>query len=564
MRWQALPLPDNSKIALLQEEVGISSIVATLLVQRGMETFAETKGFFRPKWEDLHDPFLMQDMDTAVERINTAVAQEEKIMVFGDYDVDGTTSVALMTSFLQTLTHQVTPYIPDRYKEGYGVSYRGIDHAASLGISLIVALDCGVKAVEKVAYAKEKGIDFIICDHHLPGEALPAAVALLDPKRQDCSYPFDELCGCGIGFKLIQALVKNRSLENAILHPYLDLVATAIAADIVPMVGENRTLSFFGLEQLRKQPRPGIKTFLETLKKPVTVTDLVFKVAPRINAAGRMDHALKAASLLMSTSSEEVNLLAPPIEAFNANRRATDERITKEALLQIEERNEHDYPATVVFHDDWHKGVVGIVASRVIETYYRPTVVLTRSKENYVGSVRSVKGFNVYKALEACQAHMIQFGGHKYAAGLTLHEDQLTAFKQAFETVVAKTILPEQKAPTAVYDLALPIDEVNVKLFRIIEQMAPFGPKNMRPVFCSHNCIDSGGSKLVGKDSSHLRLSIQTAQGPMIGIGFGLGHHIDRIAKGNPFDVLYTIDQNEWNGQVSLQLRVKDIRFPSR
>ena len=563
MRWQSLPLPDKSKVALLQEEVGVSSIVATLLVQRGMDTYDEVKDFFRPKWEDLHDPFLMQDMDQAVDRINTAIDRKEKIMVYGDYDVDGTTSVALMTSFLKSLTNQVTPYIPDRYKEGYGISYLGIDHAASLGISLIVALDCGVKAIEKVTYAKDKGIDFIICDHHLPGERLPAAVALLDPKRLDCSYPFDELCGCGIGFKLIQALVKNRSLDNAILYPYLDLVVTAIAADIVPMVGENRTLSFFGLDQVRKNPRPGIKAFLGMLKKPVTITDLVFKVAPRINAAGRMDHALKAASLLMSNNLDEVQELALQIEAFNASRRSTDEQITKEALVQIEERNESDFPATVVYHDKWHKGVVGIVASRVIETHYRPTVVLTRAKDTYVGSVRSVKGFNVYQALEACKEHMIQFGGHKYAAGLTLHKNQLASFKQAFETVVANTILQEQKTPTALYDLELPIDQIDAKLFRIIEQMAPFGPKNMRPVFCSYNCIDSGGSKLVGKDSSHLRLSIQTTQGPIIGIGFGLGHHIEAISKGEPFDVLYTIYQNEWNGQVSLRLRVKDIRFSS-
>ncbi|MDB2701575.1 single-stranded-DNA-specific exonuclease RecJ [Flavobacteriaceae bacterium] len=563
MRWQSLPLPDKSKVTLLQKEVGVSSVVAALLVQRGMDTYDEVKDFFRPKWEDLHDPFLMQDMDHAVDRINRAVDAEEKIMVYGDYDVDGTTSVALMTSFLKSITNQVTPYIPDRYKEGYGISYQGIDHAASLGISLIVALDCGVKAIEKVTYAKEKGIDFIICDHHLPGETLPAAVALLDPKRSDCSYPFDELCGCGIGFKLIQALVKNRSLDRAILYSYLDLVVTAIAADIVPMVGENRTLSFLGLEQVRKNPRPGINALLGTLKKPVSITDLVFKVAPRINAAGRMDHALKAATLLMSNSHDELQELAFQIEALNANRRSTDEQITKEALAQIEERNECNFPATVVYHDKWHKGVVGIVASRVIETHYRPTVVLTRSKETYVGSVRSVKGFNVYQALDSCKEHMIQFGGHKYAAGLTLHENQLASFKKAFETVVANTILQEQKTPTALYDLVLPIDQIDARLFRIIEQMAPFGPKNMRPVFCSQNCMDSGGSKLVGKDSSHLRLSIQTTQGPIIGIGFGLGHHIEAISKGDPFDVLYTIDQNEWNGQVSLQLRVKDIRFSS-
>ncbi len=563
MRWQALPLPEKKTVSLLQQEVGLSSTLASLLAQRGMKTFAAVKDFFRPKWEDLHDPFLMQDMNLAVARINKAIAAQEKIMVYGDYDVDGTTSVALMTSFLEQLTDQVMPYIPDRYTEGYGISYQGIDCAASAGITLIIALDCGVKAVEKVAYAKEKGIDFIICEHHLPGETLPAATALLDPKRVDCLYPFDELCGCGIGFKLIQAITINRALNKSILYPYLDLVATAIAADIVPMVGENRTLSFFGLAQLRNDPRPGIAVFLGSLKKPVSITDLVFNVAPRINAAGRMDHALKAAQLLMTKTIEEATQQASLIETFNSNRRATDEQITKEALHQIEERNEHEFPATVVFHDEWHKGVVGIVAPRLIETYYRPTVVLTKAKDNYVGSVRSVKGFNVYQALVACKEHMIQFGGHKYAAGLTLHKDQLMAFKQAFETVVVQTILPEQKTPTAVFDLSLPIEEVNAKLYRIIEQMAPFGPKNMRPVFCSHNCVDSGASKVVGKDGTHLRLSIQTVHGPLVGIGFGLGNHLKRIQKGEAFDVLYTLDQNEWNGQVSLQLKVKDIRFLS-
>ena len=560
MRWEAISKPEQSAVQLLQKELGVSSTIASLLVQRGMHTFDTAKAFFRPQWQDLHSPFLMRDMDKAVARIQAALEEDQAIMVYGDYDVDGTTSVALMSSFLTEKTQKVFPYIPDRYTEGYGISYKGIDLAAEKGIHLIIALDCGIKAVEKVAYAKEKGIDFIICDHHLPGEELPQATALLDPKRPDCNYPFDELCGCGIGFKLIQALSESWDEPEEKLFPYLDLVVTAIAADIVPMEGENRTLSFFGLAQLRQNPRPGIQSFLGTLKKPVTITDLVFKVAPRINAAGRMDHALVAVDLLTTKDHNEVKKIAAAIEQFNTDRRATDERITQEALDQIKQRNEEDFPATVVYAKDWHKGVVGIVASRVIENYYRPTVVLTQSGENYVGSVRSVKGFNVYNALEACKAHMIQFGGHKYAAGLSLKKTELTAFKSAFEKQVEATILPEQKTPVITYDLVLPIEEVNHKLYRIVAQMAPFGPKNMRPVFCSTNCIDSGQSKIVGQDQSHLRLSVQTVNGPLVGIGFGLADHFEYIKSGAAFDLLYTLDENEWNGTSSLQLKIKAIR----
>ena len=560
MRWEAITEPEQSYVQQLQKELGVSSIIAALLVQRGMHTFDSAKTFFRPQWQDLHSSFLMRDMDKAVARIHIALEADQSIMVYGDYDVDGTTSVALMTSFLAEKTEKITPYIPDRYTEGYGISFKGIDVAAENGIQLIIALDCGIKAVDKVAYAKDKGIDFIICDHHLPGEELPQATAILDPKRPDCDYPFDELCGCGIGFKLIQALSESWGESEEKLFPYLDLVATAIAADIVPMEGENRTLSFFGLAQLHQNPRPGIQSFLGSLKKPVNITDLVFKVAPRINAAGRMDHALVAVDLLTSKDQNDVKKMAEAIEQFNTERRATDERITQEALNQIKQRKEEDFPATVVFAEDWHKGVVGIVASRLIENYYRPTVVLTQSGENYVGSVRSVKGFNVYDALEACKKHILKFGGHKYAAGLTLHKDQLTVFKAAFEKQVAATILPEQKTPFLPYDLMLPIEEVNRKLYRIVAQMAPFGPKNMRPVFCSTNCVDSGQSKVVGEDQSHLLLSVQTANGPLVGIGFGMANHFEHIKSGATFDLLYTLDENEWNGVISLQLKLKAIR----
>lgn len=560
MRWEAKKGADEATVKELQQSLGVSSIIATLLVQRGIQSFDAAKAFFRPQWEDLHPPFLMRDMDKAVTRIQAAFEEDESIMVYGDYDVDGTTAVALLSSFLAEKSQKITPYIPDRYSEGYGISFQGIDYAHKNGITLIIALDCGIKAVDKVAYAKKKGIDFIICDHHLPGKELPQALALLDPKREDCTYPFNELCGCGIGFKLIQALTETWNEPQEGILPYLDLVVTAIAADIVPMDGENRTLSFFGMAQLRQSPRPGIQQLLGELKKPATISDLVFKAAPRINAAGRMDHALLAVELLKSSSPAVLNKTAKAIEAFNSERRATDERTTQEALQQIEQAGEKENIATVVYAKDWHKGVVGIVASRLIETYYRPTVVLTQSGEYYVGSVRSVKGFDVYEALQACSAHMLQFGGHKYAAGLTLRLDQLAAFKKAFEAAVATRIRPEQKMPKLTYDLTISIDEVNHKLYRIIEQMAPFGPNNMRPVFYSTNCVDSGQTRVVGKDQSHLRLSVQTEDGSLVGIGFGMAQHFDYINSGAPFDLLFTLDENEWNGTVSLQLKVKDIR----
>lgn len=563
MSWQALPKPDQAIVNQLQKELGVSAIIAELLTQRKISSFQEAKDFFRPQWDDLHDPFLMQDMDKAVTRIDQALTQGESLMVYGDYDVDGTTSVALMASFLQQKGASITPYIPDRYTEGYGVSYRGIDCAAAKGIHLIIALDCGVKAYDKVAYAKTKGIDFIICDHHLPGENVPDAVALLNPKRPDCSYPFTELCGCGIGFKLIQALTQFWKDDHSQLIPYLDLVATATAADIVPMIGENRVLCFFGLQQIRENARSGIKRLLGALKRPATISDLVFRVAPRINAAGRMDHALTAVTLLMTEDQETLSQIAEQIEQFNNERRVTDQRITQEALQQIEMRAEDNASATVVYADDWHKGVVGIVASRLIETHYRPTVVLTRSGEQYVGSVRSVKGYDVYTALEACSAHMKQFGGHKYAAGLTLDQDQLSGFKSIFEQVVSQTIQTEQLIPKKLFDTQLSLNEITLKLFRIVEQMAPFGPQNMRPVFYSENCIDSGASRVIGKDKSHLRLSIQTSNGPLEGIGFGMADYFPSISKGTPFDLLYSLDENQWNGQRTLQLRIIDIRMRS-
>ena len=559
MRWEPKLPPNPSKVISIQEDLKVPKIIAKLLVQRGIEDFESAKSFFRPQLFDLHDPFLMQDMQQAVDRIDQASRDQDSLMIYGDYDVDGTTSVSLVYSFLKPYFQEIMPYIPDRYAEGYGISFQGIDLAASKGVNLIVALDCGIKAVEKVAYAKSKGVDFIICDHHLPGDKLPEAVAVLDPKREDCKYPYKELCGCGIGFKLIQALTSFWKEDPKELLPYLDLVATAIAADIVPMTGENRILAFHGIEQLRSHPRLGLSTFISQLKKPVTVTDLVFVIAPRINAAGRMSHALNAVELLIETNTDLLETKAKTIESYNSDRRATDMRITKEALVMIEELEEQDHYSTVVCQEDWHKGVIGIVASRLIETYYRPTVVFSAIGVTMVGSVRSVKGFNIYEALEACEEYIVQFGGHKYAAGLTIEKKNFKLFKAKFEAVVKERILPKQRTPKVIYDTTIALEELTPKLYRILEQLGPFGPQNMRPVFRTNSVLDSGYSKAVGADNSHLRLSLKTAANPMIGIAFGRGDFLTHIQTKQAFDLVYTLDENEWNGSISLQLKVKDL-----
>lgn len=564
MLWQAIPPPETIKVQELSKLLSVPKEISFLLVQRGITDFKKAKAYFRPDWDDLNDPFLMKDMKQAVQRIANAIEGQEAVMVFGDYDVDGTTAVALMTSYLENHLEDITPYIPDRYKEGYGISIAGIDHAKALGISLIIALDCGIKAHEQIEYANMLGIDFIICDHHLPDAELPKAVAVLDPKRIDCKYPYKDLCGCGIGFKLIQALSQYFQLETADLSSYLDLVATAIAADIVPMTGENRLLSHFGIEQIRNTPRPGFQFFIKSLKKAVQVSDLVFVIAPRINAAGRMNQGINAVELLLSKNQEEALPIARSIEFFNTERRSTDERITKEALQQIELEEPQGKLSTVVYHPSWHKGVIGIVASRLIENYYRPTVVLTKAETVLAGSARSVKGFDVYQALEECKDQMNQFGGHKYAAGLTMKEDQLEAFKKAFEQAVESRILDSQRRPVKLYDSELMLDKITPKLFRIMSQMAPFGPKNMKPVFLSHNCVDNGGSRLVGNDKNHLKLEIIDSTGTTIqAIGFGLGKHHTKVKQKLPFSVLYILDENEFNGIKSLQLLIKDLHFES-
>ncbi|MDA7698615.1 single-stranded-DNA-specific exonuclease RecJ [Flavobacteriaceae bacterium] len=562
MEWYTPPSAPENTVEHLSGALGVSPVIAQLLAQRGITSYEEAKNFFRPDWTQLHDPYLMQDMTVAVNRIIQAIERHERVMVYGDYDVDGTTSVALVYSFLKDKIEDLTPYVPDRYKEGYGISIAGIDHAKEEGISLIIALDCGIKANAQIDYANDLGVDFVICDHHLPSENLPKAIAVLDPKRGDCAYPFKELCGCGIGFKLIQAVQQRMELPEKELFCYLDLVATAIAADIVPIIGENRILTFLGIEQLNQSPRVGLQFFLKSLKNPVSVTDLVFVIAPRINAAGRMDHGLNAVELLAASDVEVALPIARSIEFYNSERRATDERITKEALQQIILNEQQESFSTVVFHSSWHKGVIGIVASRLIETYYRPTVVLTESEGVLSGSVRSVRGFDVYKALESCAEFMIQFGGHKYAAGLTLKPEQLEGFKKGFEAYVRSTILKEQQTPSLIYDAVLKLNELSPKLLRILNQMGPFGPKNMRPVFVTHHCKDTGGSRLVGKDQTHLKLEIRDSSGIQIqGIGFGMGANLITIKNQLPFSVLYTLEENEYNGIVSLQLKVKDLKF---
>ncbi|MDC1431827.1 single-stranded-DNA-specific exonuclease RecJ [Polaribacter sp.] len=561
MRWSSKPKIEKEKIAKLAKDLSVETTVAKILLQRNISTFEEAKKFFRPSLDDLHDPFLMKDMDVAVERIETAIRNQENILVFGDYDVDGTSAVSLVASYLKTIYPNISTYIPDRYEEGYGVSFKGIDFAEDNNFSLIIALDCGTKALEKVAYATEKKIDFIICDHHKPGAELPKAVAILNPKRADCYYPFDELCGCGVGFKLIQALGKNRQQSIADFVPYLDLVATAIAADIVPINGENRTLAYFGLQVINSNPRNGIKAIIHQTKKEVlTITDVVFIVAPRINAAGRMKHGNYAVELLTEMDFDSAVEFAAAIEIFNADRKDLDKKITNEALMQIIDNAEEDRFTSVVYKQDWHKGVIGIVASRLIEKHYRPTLVFTKSGDKLAASARSVKGFDVYNALLACEEFIEQFGGHKYAAGLTLLPKNFEKFKAKFEEVVRSSIPKELLTPEILIDAEIELSEITPKFFRIIQQMAPFGPQNRKPIFKTSGVRDNGYGKQVGADKTHLKLNIIAGANSKTynAIGFNLGSKITEIQ--NAFDIVYALDENEWNGVKSIQLLLKDLK----
>ena len=562
MRWTLKPKPSPEKVELLANQLNVDELIATLLIQRGIKNFEEARAFFRPDLSDLHNPYLMKDMDKAVARIEKAIHDGENILVFGDYDVDGTTAVSLVSSYLKSYYSNVATYIPDRYGEGYGISFKGIDFADDNGFSLIIALDCGIKSIEHVAYANAKNIDFIICDHHRPGSELPNAIAVLDPKREDCSYPYDELCGCGIGFKLIQALGENRNQTINDLILYLDLVATAIGADIVPITGENRILAKFGLDVINTNPRPGIKVLIQNVKKKVlTITDVVFIIAPRINAAGRIKHGNEAVSLLTEYNIVQAEQFASEIEQYNTDRRVLDRQITVEALAQIIDNDETNRFTTVVYQEDWHKGVIGIVASRLTETYYRPTLVFTKSGDKLAASARSVKDFDVYNALEACSEHLEQFGGHMYAAGMTIKEENYLNFKNAFEKVVEATITPELLLPEISVDAEIDFADISPKLIRILSQFEPFGPQNMSPVFLTKNVKDTGYAKPLGKDNEHVRLFIKQNGSEGIGaIGFNLGSKLELTKNQKPFEMVYHLDENEFHGNITLQLRLKDFR----
>lgn len=559
-RWNIL-IADNSIVKDLSEALKIPKVICKILVQRGIETFNQAKDFFRPSLTELHSPWLMKDMNKAVDRIISAFDNNEKILVFGDYDVDGTTSVASMYQFLKKQYANVDFYIPHRYREGYGVSKAGIDYANENNITLIIALDCGIKSVELIKYAKDLGIDFIVCDHHLPDIELPPAVAILNPKQLDCKYPYKELCGCGVGFKLITALSEKLVLTDDIQYEYLDLLATAIAADIVPMTGENRILAYHGLIKANKNPNYGIKALskLSGISKELHITNLVFLIAPRVNAAGRMDDATKAVQMFVAENEEDALFFAEQLHSDNTDRKEADKSITEEALALINENKDWvNRKSTLVFKPSWHKGVVGIVASRLIEHHFRPTIVLTQSGEYAAGSARSVPGFNLYEAIHSCREYLLGYGGHFAAAGMTLELDKVDAFREKFEEVVSSVITPDLLIPEIIIDAEISFKEIKQSLFDIISQMEPFGPENLRPVFISKNVTDTGWSKIVKEH--HIRFSLKQDDIVITGIGFGMASKFSLLEKKQPVDIVYTIDENEWNGNKNIQLKMIDLR----
>ena len=576
-RWVLKEKGEKKCVESLAQALNIDKNLASLLVQRGITTFEDARVFFRPKLEDLFDPFLMKDMEKAMERIETAFLKNEKILVYGDYDVDGTTAVALVYTYFHKIYNPIDFYIPDRYTEGYGISFKGIDFAAENNFSLIIALDCGIKAVEKIEYATAKGVDFIICDHHRPGSELPAASAVLDPKRHDCNYPYKELSGCGIGFKLIQAFHKRRNLPFEDLKLYLDLVVVSIASDIVDITGENRILAFYGLELINSQPRPGLeailkysnvqKNLLSTVTKyfgkELTISDLVFLVGPRINAAGRIESGRNSVKLLVCETREEALELGTKINDNNTERKELDTFATQQALhmISMDERLQKA-KSTIIYDPDWHKGVIGIVASRLTEHYYRPTVVLTLSGELITGSARSIKDFDIYDAIDSCSDLLEHFGGHKYAAGLSLKPENLIAFIDRFESVVIEKLEGRDLVPEIEIDAELPLNAIHSRFYSVLRQFAPFGPGNLSPLFKTDGIIDAGGSRIVGKN--HLKLFVvhpEISGGPFSAIAFQQGELLSKIEKGIPFNICYHVEENEWNGSVSLQLNVKDIKF---
>ena len=585
-RWILHEPVDKQQVEEIVKALGVDENLATLLVQRGITTFDEAKTFFRPSLDQLHDPFPMTDMDKAVERVLRAINEGEKVLVYGDYDVDGTTAVALVYTYLKPFfkKKKIEFYIPDRYQEGYGISHKGIDYAAKNGFKLVIALDCGIKANERIDYANSKGVDFIICDHHRPGDTIPAAVAVLDAKRADCHYPYDELSGCGVGFKLITALSMKGLGTIEQVYDLLDLLAVSIAADIVPITGENRVLAYYGLKRLNKDPRPGIEAILQhaniyrrdedqttedhnALTRELTISDLVFLIGPRINAAGRIDKASDSVRLLIAEKPEHAAKLAASINDLNDMRREFDNRITEEALGMIADNPQlRDAKSTVVFNENWHKGVIGIVASRLTDYYYRPTIVMTMANGLITGSARSIKSFDIYDAIDNCSDLLEHFGGHKYAAGLSMRPENLPEFSRRFEAYVAEHLVEEDYIPELEVDLKINFRDITPKFMRILDQFAPFGPGNMAPVFWTDNVIDAGGSRPVG-GMRHLKLTM-AQQGdqeaglvPLSGIAFQQGDLFDRIHNGDPFSICYHLEYNTWQGKTTLQLNVKDIKF---
>jgi single-stranded-DNA-specific exonuclease len=575
--WVLKPPGDPEKVKELSKVLGIDQSLGNLLIQRGITTFDEARTFFRPSLDHLFDPFLMKDMDKAIARITRAIENNEKILVYGDYDVDGTSAVALVYTFLLSFHAEMDFYIPDRYDEGYGISLKGIDFAAETNVKLIIALDCGIKAVEKVAYASSKGIDFIICDHHRPGAEIPAASAVLDPKQNDCPYPYKELSGCGIGFKLIQAYSQLNNLPFENLVQYLDLVAISIASDIVDITGENRILAYFGLKLINTKPRPGLEALLRysammknddglggcVFTRELTITDLVFMIGPRINAAGRIESGKNSVRLLITKDLEDAKLVAVQINAHNTERKTLDSFATQQAIGMIgADPRLKAARSTVIYHPDWHKGVIGIVASRLTETYYRPTIVLTLSNGLITGSARSVRDFDIYEAVDACSDLLEHFGGHKFAAGLSLKPENLEAFSARFESVVQQRLEGIELVPVIEVDALLALNTINSRFYSVLKQFAPFGPGNMAPMFMTKGVMDAGGSRIVGKN--HLKLSVvhpDVAGGPFSAIAFQQGERFGLIEKQIPFNICYHIEENEWNGAVNLQFNIKDIKF---
>lgn len=583
-RWITKQSADPKDIDKISQELKIDKILASLLCQRGIVSYEDAEAFFRPQLDQLHDPFLMKDMDKAITRIDEAMENGEKILVYGDYDVDGTTAVALVYSYFSSFYKNIGFYIPNRDSEGYGVSYEGIDYAAENNFKLIICLDCGIKAVEQIAYAKEKGVDFIVADHHLPGEQLPDAYAVLDPKQSDCPYPYKELSGCGIGFKIAQAYAGERDKGIEDLGMCLDLVAVSIAADIVPITGENRILAYYGLHLLNTKPRPGIEAILKysnvlpykqsynaSLGKPqkhyfakeLSISDLVFMVGPRINAAGRIENGENSVKLLLAKTLDEADIIARQINNYNNERKHLDSTATSEAKNMINENSSyHSKKSIVVYNESWHKGVIGIVASRLVEEYYKPTIVFTYSNDSVVGSARSIKDFDIHAAIESCSEHLEHFGGHKYAAGLSLKPENLDTFISAFEQKVEEFIDIDSMVPEIEVEAEISLSDITPKFLRILKQFSPFGPGNMVPIFKTDKLIDTGLSKIVG--TNHLKLSvIHVDQRSEIfsGIGFHLGEHLPQIKSGKPFSLCYQIEENHWNGRSEIQLNIKDIRF---